>query len=52
MPKKKPPKNFFQRARENGSERTTDIVNGDEIKKKLVPGTERNYARALELWNE
>jgi len=47
---KNPPlESVFHRARGNDSERNADIVNGDKIEKKRVPGTEGKYARALEL---
>jgi hypothetical protein len=52
MPKRKSPKDFFQRARDKGSESNKDIVNGDEIRKKLQPKTEKNYTRALKLWHQ
>jgi hypothetical protein len=43
---------LFKRARERGSEIKTDIVNDDEVKKELQPGTKKNYCRALALWNQ
>jgi hypothetical protein len=51
MPKKKSPKEYLQRAREKGSENNKDIVDGTEVKKRLQPKTENNYARASNLWN-
>jgi len=51
MPKKKTPEDIFQRARENGSDINKEIINGTEIKKHLEPKTEKNYTRALDLWN-
>lgn len=51
MPKEKSPADFFQRAREKGSDINEEIVNGTEIQKHLEPKTEKNYARALGLWN-
>jgi len=51
MPKKKSPEDFFQRAREKGSDINKAIVNGSAVKKHLEPKTEKNYARALGLWN-
>ena len=51
MPKKKSPEDFTQRARENGSDTNNAIANGTAVKKHLEPKTERNYARALGLWN-
>jgi hypothetical protein len=35
MPKRNPPKDFFQQARDKRSESNKDIVNGKEISKKL-----------------
>jgi hypothetical protein len=52
MPKRKLPKDFFQKARDKGSESNKDIVNGDEIRKKLQPKTEKNYTYALKLWHQ
>lgn len=49
MPKKKPPQEHLQRAREKGSENNKDIVNSTEIKKTLQPKTEDSYARSLNL---
>ena len=40
---------FFQRAREKGTEENKEIVNDEEVKKELQPGTKRNYRRALAL---
>ncbi|KAK3169331.1 hypothetical protein OEA41_008714 [Lepraria neglecta] len=51
MPKKKSPEDFFQRAREKGSNINKAIVNGTAVKKTLQPKTEKNYARSLDLWN-
>ncbi|KAL2041983.1 hypothetical protein N7G274_005171 [Stereocaulon virgatum] len=51
MPKKKSPEDFFQRAREKGSDINKSIVNGSAVKKHIEPKTEKNYARALGLWN-
>ena len=51
MPKKKSPEDFFQRAREKGSNSNKAIVNGTVVKKHLEPKTEKNYTRALGLWN-
>jgi hypothetical protein len=39
MQKKKSPKDFFKQARDKGSESNKDIVNGEEIKKRLQPST-------------
>jgi len=52
MSKKKFLKNFFQRAREKGSDINKAIVNGSAVKKHLEPKIEKNYAWALGLWNE
>ena len=52
MPKRKLPKDFFKQARDKGAECSKDIVNGEEIRKKLQPKTEKNYAYALELWHQ
>ena len=52
MTKKKSPKDFFKQARDKGSESNKDIVNGEEVRKKLQPKTEKSYARMLELWNQ
>ncbi len=51
MPKKKSPEDFFQRAREKGSNINKAIVNGTAGNKHIEPKTEKNYARALGLWN-
>lgn len=51
MPKKRSPKGYLQRARENGSENNKDIIDGTEVKKQLQSKTENNYARPLNLWN-
>jgi len=39
MPTLNPAEDFFKRARERGSEIEIDIVNDDEVKKELQPGT-------------
>jgi hypothetical protein len=49
MPKGKLPKGFFKQVHDKGSKCNKDIVNGEEIRKKLQLKTEKNYARALEL---
>lgn len=51
MPKKKSPEDSFQRAREKSSDINKAIVNGSAVKKHIEPKTEKNYARALGLWN-
>jgi len=51
MPTSNSTEDFFKRARERGSEIETDIVNDDEVKKELQPGTKKNYCRALALWH-
>ncbi|KAL2039086.1 hypothetical protein N7G274_008135 [Stereocaulon virgatum] len=51
MPKKKSAEAFFRRAREKGSGVNKEIVNGAEVQKHLAPKTQKNYARALGLWN-
>jgi hypothetical protein len=43
---------FFKRARERGAENETDIINDEEVKKELQPGTKNNYRRALALWHQ
>jgi hypothetical protein len=50
MPKKSR-EDFFQRAREKGSDINKEIVNGTEVQRHLEPKTEKNYARALDLGN-
>jgi len=45
------PGGLFQRAREKGSDINRAIVNGTAVKKHIEPKTEKNYARALGLWN-
>jgi len=52
MPTLNSTEDFFKRARERGSEIETDIVNDDEVKKELQPGTKKNYRRALVLWHQ
>jgi hypothetical protein len=52
MPTSNSTEDFFKRARERGSEIETDIVNDDEVKKELQPGTKKNYCRALALWHQ
>jgi len=49
MLKRKLPKNFFKQACDKDPECNKDIVNSEEIRKKLQPKTEKNYTRALEL---
>ena len=49
MPTLNSTEDFFKRARERGSEIETDIINDDEVKKELQPGTKKNYRRALAL---
>ena len=51
MPKQKSAKDQFQRAREKGAGINTGIVNGDEIQRRLEPGTKRNYRKAMALWD-
>lgn len=43
---------FFQRAREKGAKENKEIVNNEEVKKELQPGTKRNSRRALALWQQ
>src|SRR2546423_5962936 len=43
---------FFKRACERGSEIEADIVNDDEVKMELQPGTKKNYRRASAPWHQ
>jgi hypothetical protein len=43
MPKRKLPKGFFKQAYNKGFKCNKYIVNGEEIRKKLQPKTEKNY---------
>ena len=52
MPTLNSTEDFFRRTRKRGFEIETDIVNDDEVKQELQPGTEKNYRRALALWNQ
>ena len=47
MPKKKSPEDFFQRAREKGSDINKAIVNSTAVKKHLEPKTEKNYGAGI-----
>jgi hypothetical protein len=51
MPTPNPAEAFFKWARERGSGNKTDIINNEEVKKELQPGTKNNYCRALALWH-
>ena len=51
MPTPNSAEDFFKRARERGSENKTDIINDEEVKKELQPGTKNNCCRALALWH-
>jgi hypothetical protein len=39
-------------ARERGAENETDIVDDEEVKTELQPGTKNNYCRVLALWHQ
>jgi hypothetical protein len=52
MPTPNSAEDFFKRARECGAENETDIINDEEVKKELQPGTKNNYRRALALWHQ
>ena len=40
----------FERARQKVPDQPSEILNGDEFRKKLQRPTESNYQRRLELW--
>jgi hypothetical protein len=52
MPTPSSAEGFLKRARERGAENETDIINDEEVKKELQPGTKNNYRRALALWHQ
>ena len=52
MEKPNSAKTFFERARTKGSESNKGTVNGEEVKKELSSATQRNYNRALALWQQ
>jgi hypothetical protein len=52
MPTPNSAEGFFTRARERGAENETDIINDEEVKTELQPGTKNNYRRALALWHQ
>jgi hypothetical protein len=53
MPKRKSPKDFFKKARENGSEKNKDtLVTGKEVKKKPEDATLKRYRRMLQMWKQ
>lgn len=43
-------KAVFERARQKVPDQPSEILNRDELQKKLQSGTENNYQRRLELW--
>jgi len=43
IPKRKSPTDFFKQACDKGSKRNINIVNSEEIRKKLQPKTKKNY---------
>jgi hypothetical protein len=47
MPTPNSAEDFFKRPRERGAENETDIINDEEVKKELQPGTKNNYRRAF-----
>lgn len=52
MPKKWLAEEFLERGCVNGYQQNKDIVNALHVRKKLEPGIERNYTRALGLWKQ
>lgn len=52
MPRKKDGKQFFQRAREKGSENSRKGIDGSEVLKRIEPSTERGYQRIVDLWHQ
>lgn len=52
MGKKQSPAETLRKAAEKGAREDTGIVTGKKTFKKLVPGTERNYKKNLDLWHE
>lgn len=51
MPEKKSLRDYFRRAREKGSGINKENVNGAEVQKHLADGTAKEYARALNPWD-
>ncbi len=43
-------KAFFRRAREKGSEKDRDGIDGTEVQKHLQDGTKKRYKYAADLW--
>jgi hypothetical protein len=53
MTKKRTAAEFFDNAEENGLESAAKAgVNGDKASKSIEPGTESNYERMLDLWDQ
>jgi hypothetical protein len=52
MPKRKDPKQFFQRAREKGLGQTNVHIDGSEVRRRLEPKTRRAYQRQVDNWNQ
>jgi hypothetical protein len=50
MPLKKSPDAFLRGAREKGSGINRDHINGERTQKKILPVSEKYYARSLALW--
>jgi len=52
MARKKSAAETLQKAKERGSEKDTEIINGKQVHKKLQSKVESNYRRQLDLWYE
>lgn len=51
--KKRTAAEFFDDAEANGLESAAKAgINGDKVNKPLEPGTESNYHRMMDLWDE
>jgi len=51
IPRKRDGKQFFQRAREKGSENSREGIDGSEVMKRIEPSTEKGYQRIVDLWH-
>jgi len=51
--RKRTAEEFFDDAEENGWQSSANAdVNGDRVGKPIEPGTELNYTRMTDLWDE
>ena len=50
MTKKKSAAETLQQAKERGSEKDTEIINGDPVHRKLQPASAKLYQKQVDLW--